>query len=918
MRRLRSLFLFSIAAFAGCTSDGAEPPSLAPFADPEVCDVPCEVVLDSGIVNAESLTFTWDFGDGPVPGEERVLHTFTTAGTYEVTVTATSGGQSTTDTATVQAEPQPKASETLDEAGGTVSLAEATVTLPPDVAPEPVPIELTQLPSMQAAAEHYLRAGRFEALGSAYQVSTPLKTATGMDIAVKHPDAVDVPQEDLAWLVRLVAQPVLRPDEPEVLSRAPLADYVLVPVTEVDEDGTVHGTIFGRQRFQLVTLDEPMIVHSFEIEDTSPATGSSAKSNVTDKALKAPFVIIVFNDDPISSEAYAGDIREGMKKIHQVLIKKKEFVGPQGTLTIVVGEMKNPKTKGQVMTNNHQMIHLNYTMTKTYKIQKVLAHEFFHLIQNLGSNQASVSTSARLLDAWFKEGTAEWACDEVFDDSLDYYHATTWRRFEVPLNQEGYGNANEYRTVGFWKWAESEQPGIIQRTIDEKFLLTHKVTIADGKLHSVETSTQVDYLTPFKTEWPEVDFLEYTHAARYAKDFDTNENKAGELWAPDPYLDAPQTVIVDEDRTGEIEAGVAGDSEDNPLTIPFKLKQHLTADVHLVGSPNLEGDLHVRLPNTGNAPLQAELLILDRETGDVEDVKIAPNLSNGPVDFVSKDFDSDREAALIIVDPRWGYDSADTPINGEVEYWIADPCGPVPAHDVEVTTEAELQNALLTMPAGSVIKLAAGGYSPPAISWPINDLGYDNFEAVALVRDLTLVGAGKGATTLYISGGAPDAYLLTWGDATLRDLTIEVLPDGAIFSENPGTVSMCNIDVNFPANQQTGYQFAPASNGTATLNLYESAITRAPGGSFIATGISINTCWQQDTTNANAVANIYDSRIAGWTRGVQYDTGTLSSCEWTAAVNTDCKGFSNELFNVLEVRHTSDTEGTVHEHCPSP
>ena len=919
MRRLRSLFLFSIAALAGCSSGGgSKAPEPELFADPKLCDVPCEVVLDSGIeAEQRMLTFTWDVGEGPVEGEERLLHRFDAAGTYDISVTVTGNGQSTTDTITVRVEPQPKSSVLVDQSGGTVSQGAGKVTVPPDVAPEAVRVELTELPSMQEAAVRVLGTNRFTALGKAYRVSMPLKTGTAIDISVTDSEATGQHPANLAWLVRLVGSPVLPPDYPPVSSRAPVVDYVLVPVSRVDESGAAHGDIFARRRFQLVMVPEPLQGESFQIDATSATTPTSSPGQFMTKASKPPFVRVFFWDPPtfLSKSEFTAAAKMGVSESYRVLVGTMGFVAPEGTIDIVVGGVPDGKKwLGAVATNDHHTIRLIHTLNTEDQVMKIVAHEFFHLIQHLNTNQTSVLGYDQR-DAWFTEGTSDWAMDEVFDALPNHYHPTRWKRFETRLNQEGKNENLEYETVGFWKWAESYRPGIIRQIIEHKYLLTH--TTEAGAKSMVESHELRDYLTSLKALWADLDFLTYVYDARYEKDFDTDETGKLHLWGPKPYLGDKKQVFLHPEKDQLVAADVVGNTELNPLKIGFTLKQRLTAEALRIGSLDLTGDLHIKLPVTPTAPLDAHVLILDSSSRQIEEEYIVRDLSKSHPEVTAK-FDPNKEAVLFIAEGTWTHGVPDAPVSGEIEVWVENPCGPLPAQDVEVTTEAELQNALLTMPAGSVIKLAAGGYSPPAISWPINDLGYDNFEAVALVRDLTLVGAGKDATTLYISGGAPDAYLLTWGDATLRDLTIEVLPDGAIFSENPGTVSMCNIDVNFPANQQTGYQFAPASNGTATLNLYESAITRAPGGSFIATGISINTCWQQDTTNANAVANIYDSRIAGWTRGVQYDTGTLSSCEWTAAVNTDCKGFSNELFNVLEVRHTSDTEGTVHEHCPSP
>ena len=904
-RRLRFWLLVPITVFAGCSSQETEPPSVAPFADPEVCDVPCEVVLDSGLTDSDgkTLTFTWDLGAGPIPGDARLLHTFESAGTYEVTVTVSDGSQSTSDSVTVRAEPQPKTSATIDKRGGAVSQGAAQVTVPAEVAPEPVPFELTELPSMQADAERLLRIGQFTALGSAYQVSTPLKTGTAIDIAVTDSEAMGKAPEDLAWLIRYVTRPVSRPDDPDILSRAPLASYGLVPVTRVDEDGTVHGEIFGRKRLQLVTLAEPMIIDSFEVEAAAPA----GKSYGATKAPNAPLVITVFNEVPPPGwEAIGAVIHWAIDEIYRVLVGQKHFVPPKGTLTIIVGEMKDPRYKGYVTVNDFNTIHLNYTMFDSDKISKVLAHEFFHLIQNYGSNQTSLSGQTRQRDSWFKEGTAEWACDEVFDDSQDYYHATKWKRFEVPLNQEGYKDANEYQTVGFWKWAESEQQDVINNVIAEKFLLTHRFSSGNS---IVENSVATDYLTSLLTTWPEVDFLEFTHAARYQKEFDKGENRGGELWDKEPYLGPPKEVYADDSKRGVIEPGVAGDSEDNPLTIPFNLKQYLTADVHRVGSPNLDGDLHIRLPNTGSAALQAEILIVNRETGEVEDVKIAPNLANGPVDFVLKDFDSDREAVLLIVDPRWDYDSADTPIKGDVEYWVQDPCGPIPPGGVEVSTTDDLIAAAKN--PGTIIKLAPGEYAPPIGSWDTDQ--YGPFDANLLLENITLIGAGEGATTLVLQGGDL-AALYGYKNTTLRNLTIDAVSGSQVASLDHRNLTICNVTFNFSSNHAWGIILNPWHGGSTSFNMYESSLIHPPGGTR-GSGVFLQTCSSPDAVNLSAT--IKESLLSGWYVAVEYYTG-YGSCG-SISVDTDCSGFSGNTWNVLESYCPAEGEPCEGiDHCPNP
>jgi len=893
---------------ADCEGGSSAPPTADLFADPELCDVPCEVVLDSGILDAggKSLTFTWDVGDGPMLGDPRLLHTFEAAGTYLVTMTVSDGSQSTTDTVTVQAEPQPKSSETIDEVGGAVSQGAAKVTVPADVAPEPVTFELTQLPSMQTDAERMLRVGQFVALGSAYQVSTPIKTATPIDIAVTDSEAVGKSPEDLAWLVRWVAQPVIRPDNPDVLSRAPLAAYGLIPVSQVDEDGTVHGEIFGRQRFQLVTLAEPLLVASFEIAPEVPATESSIKSNVTAKALTLPLIVIVaFTEKPdIDWEAYAAVAKAAVEKSHDVLVTQKGFNGPQGTLSVLVGKMPDPKFNGYVLSNEHHILYLNYKMFDSNQIQKVAAHEFFHLIQHLNSNQASLTGQTWKRDAWFMEGTSEWACDEVFDEGIDQYFATKWRRFEVPLNQEGYKDTLEYETVGFWKWAESQNPGIIQDTIEDRWGLTHKRAPGPS---IIENSTTADYLTSFKTMWPEVNFMEFTLAARYFKDFDTSETQKGELWAPAPYLGPPKKVYLDSAKDADIEPGVVGDSENNPLEMTFNLKQHLTADVLRIGSPDLEGSLHVRFPETPNAPVEARVLILDRDTGDVGDTALIFDLRNGPTDAVFADFDSDKEAIIFIVDPRWEYDAADKPVTGGIEAWIEDPCGPIPPGAIEVSSTEALIDAVKS--PGAVIQLAPGNYDPPVGSWETPE--YSPFMANLLLRDVTLIGSGQGATTISLSGG-DSAALYTYNDATLRNLTIEALPGSQVAALDHRNLTICDVTFNFSSTHAWGIVLNPWHGGSTSVGLYNTVLSHPFGGTR-GTGLFLQTCSSPDTVNLSAT--IQDSHISGWYEGVLYYTG-YGSCG-SVSVNTDCEGFSNTEWNVNETNCPAEgVPCTANEQCP--
>jgi PKD repeat protein len=290
-------------------------------------------VLDSGVaLDGESLTFTWDFGDGPVDGTVRAFHIFETAGTHTVSITVSDGKSSTTDTVTVQAEPQPKTSGDIDEAGGAVSQGACTVTVPGGIASEAFTVEVTELPSMELASERKFDAERFVALGSAFDVSMLLKAGTAMDIAVKAPEAEGVDPSELAWLVRRLGRPHPEADELEsTVSPALLANYVLLPVTRVDTDGTAHGDIYGRRRAQLVKMAEPL-----------DAERDSAEAGLVTKAVGYPLLVTSFAHAPttLSRQAFQAAVREGINRAHDLFVVTKGYRGPEA-IVVSVTKMKS-------------------------------------------------------------------------------------------------------------------------------------------------------------------------------------------------------------------------------------------------------------------------------------------------------------------------------------------------------------------------------------------------------------------------------------------------------------------------------------------------------------------------------------------------------------------------------------------------
>lgn len=95
----KTLYYFLLAStsfFISCSDDGVEIPTLEPafVLDPAIPEVSLPVMFDNQTLNANS--YTWDFGDGSTPVEGiSPSHTYSEAGTYDVTLTATAlDGQS--------------------------------------------------------------------------------------------------------------------------------------------------------------------------------------------------------------------------------------------------------------------------------------------------------------------------------------------------------------------------------------------------------------------------------------------------------------------------------------------------------------------------------------------------------------------------------------------------------------------------------------------------------------------------------------------------------------------------------------------------------------------------------------------------------------------------------------------------------
>ncbi|MBW2379624.1 MAG: PKD domain-containing protein [Deltaproteobacteria bacterium] len=910
LERLVFPLLGSLVLLTGCGNEvGGGVPNVEPYADPEVCDVPCEVVLYSGVADesAQGLAFTWDFGDGPVEGAVRAFRVFETAGVHTVSVTVSDGQSSTTDTVTVEAKPQPKTSGQIGETGGAVTRGACTVTVAGGVAAEAFTVEVTELPSMELASEGKFDAGRFEALGSAFEVSLPLKSVTAIDIAVKDAASEGADASDLAWLVRVVSRPHPEADVLEsTVSPALLANYALLPVTRVDADGTAHGDIYGRRRVQLVKMAEPLDVA------TEPAEAALAT-----KAVASPLIVTSFAHPPtgLSRQEFQAAIQDGVKTAHAVFVLGKQYRGPEAVVVSVTN--LDSKTMGSVGINEHELIELNRAMKNSDQVKKVVAHEYFHLIQNMHRNRWCAFFYFDQ-DGWFDEGTASWAMDEVFDEMaklVDHYSAPSVLRFKTPLlmlSNQG-SPKDTYQTVAFWKWAEAKKPGIVKSILDDQFALTHKMSTSSKE--PIENNNWVDYLTSVKTLWSDANFLEFVQNARYLKDYDTEETERGELWSEHDgavRLGAPKRVIADDFRDmarhSSAKPNAKGDSKDNPSVVEFSVLPHLSAHVTKFENEDLTGSLHVKFPKT-TARLDARVLIIDAESKDVIESDTVRDLSMEHGD-VTLDFDPDKEAVVFIVDPEWRYPSSTTPVKGTIKAWVVDRCGALPSNVIDATNEDELFAALTSASSGSVVKMSAGTFMPPIREWPLpEDERLGTWDTQVLVRNVTLAGAGQYQTTLAMRG---DEYgsvgLTTVGSVTLRDMTIDAGAFWGVTAIAAKDLILCNVTIESWG--ADGVQFSQwPGGGAGFVGIYDSTI--AFTGADRHVGMDLD-CMDE---SGDIGVEILNSQISGWYVGVRYTNYSNQSCAISLA--TDCKGFSNnEAANVMHTECTpTDCTQSVEE-CP--
>ena len=80
--------------------------------------------------------------------------------------------------------PEEGETEQIGDEGGTVTLGDATITVPAGYLPEPLPFTLTKKKSFTADATYTLDPAAYQPMGAAYQFDTPLRSSVPLTLTI--------------------------------------------------------------------------------------------------------------------------------------------------------------------------------------------------------------------------------------------------------------------------------------------------------------------------------------------------------------------------------------------------------------------------------------------------------------------------------------------------------------------------------------------------------------------------------------------------------------------------------------------------------------------------------------------------------------------------------------------------------------
>ena len=888
-------------ATAGCdvacrsVSPPGAPPRVALRAAPAAGVVPLATTFEAIADDPEGnpLTYRWTFGDGTeADGGATIAHTYAQPGGYRCTVVVSDGGNRTSAAVLIDAG-SAGSTTAIGPAGGGVSLGRLRLEVPAGLLPQAVDVGVLEVPSLAAQGAATLDPARFRPIGPAYRLDVPLRTADPLDLALSFADAeipAGFPGQHLGVLWRV--EPVTEAPAPDGLA------VVFVPAAATVEPAThtVRTEVAGSVVVQVVAMAAPLDVRR------RPA----ARAAVPRADPQPPLVIVSFLEMPPDPSAYSDAVRAAVTNAFDALVVQRGFPRPGSTLTVTVTPLA--ATNAAVSAKMPQLMLVDPDRVPIADLPTTIAHEYFHSIQFWSSNQQSVHDANR----WFLEGGAEWARDEVVDGVAGAYLAPAGKRFQTPLNlPTALGIPAAYETVAFWKWLEAAAPGMMRAIVDD-----HRARTRIHVSPTVDILSTVDarYLDGLLALHPAIDFLDFAFAALWKKDYDPNETGAGDLWDA-ARLGPEKQVPADLQDVVELKQGAPGDGATNPLTVPYILGAHLTADtqqlVSLDGS--LAGTLHLRFPGrTDHRVGVAVLAPLSGREVLLHDLSVERTVEMG--------FSPGEQVVVIETDGDWQA-AGGGPHAGSYDAWV-EPCGgPAGGAVVEVDSTAALRAALLAAQPGDTVRLAAGTYYPPATEWPFWHV--TTITGIAMVPPgVTLAGAGASKTVVVGQGAGSDLYLKD--GATLRDLTLRFAGDGqgiwagGAEDEDAPTrrVWLCNMAAYYshrhwyPGALFSAIEFQPVYNGTYSFEMHGCTVD-CSGSTMRSIGIEL---WPSGPTGASihVAARIRGSTVTGCETGLEYMESTGQSVD----MDVECSGFlDNKDDNVIRYE-CSTNPCTWVEECP--
>jgi len=790
--------------------------------------------------------------------------------------------------------------------GGTVTIGDATITVPAGYLPYALPFTLTKVKSFAQDATYTLDPAAYQPMGIAYQFDTPLRSSVPLTLTIYF-ETEDIPQgfdvANLGIVQRVTSYPeALGSNEPSVPQ--PEVHYLPIPAMVSLDSGTVTFELFEGGTYQLAAMSEVPETYEFSIETGGMKTAGAMGTS------KLDFVISHSVRPVMDPATFDKSVEDAIRKSYA----KYESMGfslPQGTIRIVVMQFRGGDVTvyGSVPRNNPLRIQLSSKLNAT-AIPYTVAHEYFHCIQYYNTNYVSLVTYWS--QDWFWEGSANWAQDEVYDEIPGVYWPPTADRFRKSLNAIPPPNGG-YDAVAFWKWLESKYPGVMWSIFENQRLLTSDerfsalgIPVINMVLHSYEAS--------LREVRPDLPFLSFFRSSLFYKDYEEDEvrvdGKKEDLWGPNK-LGPPNTLapgLPEPGKTVILAKGEPGDGEDNPRRVDFDLGKHLTADVFVVQTTldenALEGTLHVEFEPDPRGPFEAAVIAYNG-TNVVDDVSVAVSKTAGASATV--EILGEYEVAVITVDPNWK--DTGRGVN-RCEVWVAkdSPCGELEEPILDIDNVEALVAALESPPSSGTIRLAPGDYYPQSREWDdLVDPQYDTRWANLMLNGVTLAGSTEGETRIVLRPN-PDhsnVGIFVQGNACVRDLVIDGSTDNDYIFQVDNTLEfeLCNVTMTDYSHEvgNTIIFYYPWDPGTFNFSVHDCTIRCQNYVSNWYWGIDLAPFRWSSTGGPAPVINFELKRTEFYNLGcgVGFDNSDPVNTG-TVVIDTDCYFFSNVDHNVYD------------------